>query len=1382
MHRFLLTTVLLLLSVTLTHAQRKAQSLGRGVVAVQSGTNVNVTWRRLAHEPENAKYNVYVSKTSDGESTLLNSKPLSVTNYQTTLSKIPYGSYISVSILDNEKESETSRPFLMKHVRLGGADIKSAYLAVNFSEAGSPIKNDGTVQFVTKYCWPVDLDGDGEMDYVVNRIYTGKDQNGSDGWGSDKLGGDCLEAYSSEGKHLWTVNLGIHFYAFGGQNDGVTVGDFDGDGKGEVIVQVCEGARFWDKAAGTFGRYLHYNGTIASPTGSGTKSVTSDGSDPDIDGDGTTNYTWYSKGKNPQWYFAVIDGLTGEQKDVCAMTLPSDGDMTYTRTNKSAFMNDEYSYLSPAMGTAYLDGVHQSAVAQFQCRTQDGNHHYFTYAYGYQDGTFQELWRFKFHEHKNLSEFHHIRIGDVDGDGKDEVMNGQCAVKGDGTLFWTSGIAHGDRFRMSDIDPERPDQEIFAIQQNAGDMLGMILYDATDGTAIKKWYLPAVGDVGRGECMDVDPAHKGYEIWSTMENIYDCKGNAIGTNKPYPTEGIWWDGDLAREAFITSGSGNNCPGIVAKYGNGGWSRLYEISKNSNWQLVAENAVRPMFWGDICGDWREELILKVQDSTGEVGFCCLSTDYATSVGNIYCLLQDPNYRGQITNRGYYQSPNTSFYLGYDMPRPALPPFMQESDDSQIYDLTLGDATIQPDASKALLYVMPVKGQTLTMGEFDSEGEIWKSMPGMLQLTSSLKAKHLYISEGTVSSNSIIDAPIDLRTRGTLMGSLTVQDTIIFEGALNYMGCRLIPQGTLTFQKGLTLQHQVYMEMAPGNQIRVEGNVKVSGDPVFRFTQEGDIPAGEYRLLEYTGTLTGFSKFRVEGLTGLKYSLVNKDQAIVLIIADQREATTGVMWSGEQSSTWDYKTQNWTLEGVSTEFVAGDEVWFTDEASRRTVTLNELIPAGRVTVSNTQAYTFNGDGGLSGNASLVKEGTGSLTLNTTKSNYTGDTQINEGSVTVKLLADTGIESSLGSSGTISIGRAKLIISNANTSTDRNITLTDSATLQVASGTTALKGIISGKGSLTKTGAGQLNINNKSNTWTGGTILNAGTLAQGSWDALMGKAGSTIRVVGNATYRMFDCNSTSTMPNSNYIFSIDEDKTLTFQAGSRCNINGSLKGKGTYKISLPYVRGDISTNVSQFEGIYEVISTNCRFVQAMDFSKATLKLDEGAYAAGFKAGKGDEANYTHKVGTLTGIGTLGTGTWQISRLLINYKTTKTTATCDAVTINGTATLKNLTIDMRATSTTAIPDDTEFVVLKGTGKRTVSGTITMIPERPKEGYMWDTSRLATEGIIGIKADATAIKGISANAASRTTIYDLGGRSVPSSSRSKGIFIVNGKKILVNE
>lgn len=1383
----LLVGLALLSAIPTQMSAQRAQHLGRGVVATYStSTDVTISWRRLIQDPEEARYNIYVSKTGvNGSYTKLASN-VPLTYYATTSTAVPNGASIYVTMLQADgTESQPSEPFTYQKISVNGNSINCGYIAVNFKQTGSPIYNHDGLVFNTKFCWPVDLNGDGEMEYVVNRIYAAKDQNGCEGWGEDKLGGDCLEAYSRDGKHLWTVNLGIHYNAFGGQNDGITVGDFDGDGKGEIITQLCEGARFWDAQSSTFGKYLYYNGPQASASGSGQVAVSSDGSHPDIDQDGITNYTWYDKGKNPQWYFVVIDGMTGVQKDVVAMTLPKDKDMTYTRTNKAAFMKDEYSYLSPAMGTAYLDGKRQSAVAQLQCRTSDGNHHYFTYAYGYEEGIFKEKWIFKFHDYQNLSEFHHIRIGDVDGDGCDEVMNGQCAVDQDGTLLWTSGISHGDRFRMSDIDPDRPGLEIFAIQQNAPDMLGQILYDAATGEAIKKWYLPAVGDVGRGECMDVDPAHKGYELWSTMDNIYNAKGEQIGTVKPYPYEGIWWDGDLGRESVITSGSGNNCPVIIGKYNKtANWNRIYSISSESKWTLAAENAVRAMFWGDIMGDWREELILKQVVNGEECGFVGLTTNLATSVNSIYCLLQDPNYYGQITNRGYYQSPNTGFYLGYDMPRPQLPPFVQADADNELLDLTLGNASITLPSGKQNIYVMPVKNQTLTLsGNLAGSTTLWKSQPGTAILTGENSSSgHTIISEGTLQVDGSISGVTELRARGTLSGKGKVA-ALQLEGALNHEGGRILPLGTLTIDAPLSLNQQTYIELNLNQNCRlqVNGDLSISAPTVFSIVME-DPTEGVYPLISYTGSFSGSTSLcQVRGLTGLSYDIVNMDHLLALRINGQRSASSQVLWTGNQSSTWDYKTLNWSISDDATSFVASDSILFDDHSPVTTITLNDLMPVGQLEVNASQNYTFQGNGGISGAGSLIKKGSGKLTLNATQSNYTGATFIHEGTVEVKDLADGGSPSCLGAatsaSGNLQIGKATLLVNNANASTNRGITLTDTATLQIPSGTTALKGLITGNGMLQKSGNGQLNITYAgSNSWAG-TILQAGTLAMGCWNTTFGKAGSTIHVTGNSTIVMFDINTTATIPNFGNVLQIDSACTCTFKVGSRCTVKGSLTGKGTYSISFPYVRGDVSTNCSKFEGIYRVTTNNCRFVTGMDLSKATLQLDEAAYAAGFKAGNGSETSYTHKIGTLTGTGTLGTGIWQIGALQIKYSVSGNTVSSSTPTVNGTVQLNNPVIRLQGTATSQLPDNATITILKGSGLRTVTGQVTIVPEQPKEGWKWDVSQLASKGTISLVPDPTGIQETRAKSAA-ATIYNLSGSRV--NHATQGLYIINGNKTLI--
>jgi hypothetical protein len=50
---------------------------------------------------------------------------------------------------------------------------------------------------------------------------------------------------------------------------------------------------------------------------------------------------------------------------------------------------------------------------------------------------------------------HNLSVGDVDGDGKDEIIYGACAIDHDGTGLYTTGLGHGDAMHLSDIDPDK---------------------------------------------------------------------------------------------------------------------------------------------------------------------------------------------------------------------------------------------------------------------------------------------------------------------------------------------------------------------------------------------------------------------------------------------------------------------------------------------------------------------------------------------------------------------------------------------------------------------------------------------------------------------------------------------------------------------------------------------------------------------------------------------------------------------------------------------------------------------------------------------------------------------------------------------------------------
>ena len=1235
--RFFLLSLLALLGIASNEvsAQRIQQPLGRGVVAVKNGNNAFISWRKLAQEAEDIQYNVYVNGTR------LNSAPLSNTHYPTEASLLPTGSQVTVTFVSNGTESSHSTPYTV-----GSYDVKNMFMSIRFDN--SPLT---AANYNTAYVWPADLDGDGEMDYVVNR------KNNSNSL-------DCyVEAYLRTGEYLWTVKLGPNELSCAGQDDMILAYDMDCDGKADVVMQTSDGTQFWDAEKKDFGLYVNGHTT------------------GDTDGDGIIDYETQSQ-KNAPRYMTVVDGMTGKEKHSVEQTYNS----SYNRTNRSSLMGDEYNKHVGHVGVFYPDGIHPAVIMEWHTRYTDGSHHYYNSAFTYDFSTGKASeWKELFCKPTGGPAFHQIRIADVDGDGRDEMQTGGYTMDDDGETLNAPGISHGDRFRTSDIDPERPGLETFAIQQDAGDMLGQILYDAATGDAIKKWYLSAVGDVGRGESMDVDPNHLGWEMWSTMGGVYNAQGELIPEHTaPFPTEGIWWDNDPDREIVQSSDSHYNV--YIQDFYKG---RLIEIAKLSNWRYVTVYAKRAAFWGDMVGDWREELILLHKENDVCVGIVGFSTDYTTAIDNIYCLQEDPAYRMQCTTKGYYQSPDPGFYLGYDMPRPQLPPCMvtdlvwkatgtftnyersapQPYSDgkSMLIDLhTASELALDSDIQPSVVYAMPVKDQSVTLhgnGALRGTMELWKSQAGTLVLNTPLSyTGKTVISEGTLEVNNEICSPIELRARGTLAGNATV-NSISFEGALNYEGGRIAPGteahpiGSITFRQGLTIDRRTFLEMditdtTACDRLLVEGDLTVTAPTTFTIHHnDGELAPGKYRLIEYTDIFTGdINHFTVRGLTGLSYSIVNDEQAIYLIIYKQRSASAGVKWMGTESNVWDYQTRNFVLDGASTEFVAGDEVLFTDEASTTTLTVDNLMPIQCATFSHTtKSYTFNGNGGFSGNGSLVMDGTGHLTLNTVKSDYIGATIIHSGTVTVKELADGGIPSSLGAA-TVSadnwqMGKATLVVDNSNTSTNRGLTLTDTATIHINSGATALKGAIKGNGTLIKSGAGQLNLN-AINTFTGGIVLQEGTLAQGAWDATLAKSGSAI-TVANGTLTIFNNNTTSAVPNLNHKITVPEGGKLTLNAGQRCKISGSFHGEGSITLTIPYVRTDMAANWSNFNGSLTVTGRDFRLNQATDFKGTALTLGDEVNMGHYKSGSGTTLSQTTSIGSLAATSTTATvanGTYNV------------------------------------------------------------------------------------------------------------------------------------------
>jgi autotransporter-associated beta strand protein len=153
-------------------------------------------------------------------------------------------------------------------------------------------------------------------------------------------------------------------------------------------------------------------------------------------------------------------------------------------------------------------------------------------------------------------------------------------------------------------------------------------------------------------------------------------------------------------------------------------------------------------------------------------------------------------------------------------------------------------------------------------------------------------------------------------------------------------------------------------------------------------------------------------------------------------------------------------------------------------------NTTLNADLTTGSNTDT-TFSGV--MSGAGNLVKVGTGTFTFSNVNT-YTGMTTFNAGTLSVTgTLSDTTTVTVAGGA-TYIVNTSDTIASLAGAG---NTTLNADLTFGNANDTT-ISGIISGAGSLTKQGSSTVTLSGN-NTYSGDTLINAGTLALAANDVI-------------------------------------------------------------------------------------------------------------------------------------------------------------------------------------------------------------------------------------------------------------------------------------------
>ena len=312
-----------------------------------------------------------------------------------------------------------------------------------------------------------------------------------------------------------------------------------------------------------------------------------------------------------------------------------------------------------------------------------------------------------------------------------------------------------------------------------------------------------------------------------------------------------------------------------------------------------------------------------------------------------------------------------------------------------------------------------------------------------------------------------------------------------GAISFgAGTSLELQGANTTTGSLTLGDAVSLTVTLDNShletaaLTLTGSVS-TGTLSLNLNVDEDRAAGMYRILS-AGSLSTAAAWRAE-----KVNVQGSGAAAGAGFGDLlwQDGTlyyaASPVWSNHSGSgIWSSTDTNWNNGSA---FRAGQDVIFMDRGAGEVQLVGKLTPAS-ILVQNSAGndYAFTGSGWLSGATSLIKGGSGELTI-ATANDYTGATTLQGGTLNVHHSTALGAtatgEASLTAAAgtTLKVGNSShLVLAGCNNSLSGAVEVADGATLEMKgsgyaatsstvngllafSGTSAATGTLSGSGTV-------------------------------------------------------------------------------------------------------------------------------------------------------------------------------------------------------------------------------------------------------------------------------------------------------------------------------
>lgn len=293
-------------------------------------------------------------------------------------------------------------------------------------------------------------------------------------------------------------------------------------------------------------------------------------------------------------------------------------------------------------------------------------------------------------------------------------------------------------------------------------------------------------------------------------------------------------------------------------------------------------------------------------------------------------------------------------------------------------------------------------------------------------------------------------------------------------------------------------------------------------------------------------------------------------------------------------------------------------------------NVTLGTGTLTIGGDNTSKVY-DGSIGGTGSVVKIGTGAQTLNGL-STFTGSFTINGGAISVTDVTDSGVSGPLGAGNTIVLGGGALSFAGlVNDTMDRAITLSaPGGTIDVPNvgAILSLGGVISGPGSLTKTGPAGLQLTGL-NPFSGPLVINGGIVsvngvANSGSPSAIGAGSSIVLNTGALLYSGF-----GTFTTDRAVMLIGGG-TLGPGNGS-ITFSGPISGNGSLGITGPGIL--ILSGNNTYAGGTSITNTIVRLANGNAIPDASEVFVSGSANAAL-----DLNNTSETIGSLAGGGSAG------------------------------------------------------------------------------------------------------------------------------------------------